>query len=172
MKKIYKYKKAFSLIELLLTLGIISALMILAFIVYPKVDSTQKSDREIKNISTIIAGAKSVYRSFADYSGLNNEVLINANVLPDNMLSEDKTSIINSFGGLVTVSSANYSGLANASISITYNNVPSDICSKITAGMFKQAASVRVNNIAFASMSQLVTKCSATATSNLIMTFL
>ncbi len=39
-----KSKKGFSLLELLLVLGIIAALVVAAFIVYPKVQASQRVD--------------------------------------------------------------------------------------------------------------------------------
>ncbi|EOZ4665291.1 prepilin-type N-terminal cleavage/methylation domain-containing protein, partial [Enterobacter asburiae] len=41
-----KSKKGFSLLELLLVLGIIAALVVAAFIVYPKVQASQRSQAE------------------------------------------------------------------------------------------------------------------------------
>ncbi|EGD5057419.1 prepilin-type N-terminal cleavage/methylation domain-containing protein, partial [Escherichia coli] len=45
IKKI-KSKKGFSLLELLLVLGIIAALVVAAFIVYPKVQASQRAQAE------------------------------------------------------------------------------------------------------------------------------
>jgi prepilin-type N-terminal cleavage/methylation domain-containing protein len=53
-----KSKKGFSLLELLLVLGIIAALVVAAFIVYPKVQASQRSQAESNNIATIQAGVK------------------------------------------------------------------------------------------------------------------
>ncbi len=41
-----KSKKGFSLLELLLVLGIIAALVVAAFIVYPKVQASQRAQAE------------------------------------------------------------------------------------------------------------------------------
>lgn len=49
MKRINK--KGFSLLELLLVLGIIAALIVAAFIVYPKVQDSNRATTEAKNIS-------------------------------------------------------------------------------------------------------------------------
>jgi prepilin-type N-terminal cleavage/methylation domain-containing protein len=53
-----KSKKGFSLLELLLVLGIIAALVVAAFIVYPKVQASQRAQAESNNIATIQAGVK------------------------------------------------------------------------------------------------------------------
>lgn len=56
-------KKGISLLELVLVLGIISALVVAAFIVYPKVQASQRAQAERNNIATIQAGVKSLYTS-------------------------------------------------------------------------------------------------------------
>ena len=79
--------KGFSLLEILLVLAIAAALVIGAFIVYPKVQAGARADAESKNISTIVAGIKSLYTSSSTYTGLTNAVAANAKIFPDNMLN-------------------------------------------------------------------------------------
>jgi len=157
-------KKGFSLLELLLTLGIIAALIIAAFIVYPKVQAAQRAESELKNVATIQAGVKSLYSGMANYQGLNNSVLINANVFPENLLKDGDsgTQAVNAFGGNVEVKSTSASGIADAGISIKYYNVPSDECIRIATALANNVSSVRINNIATTYTSLLATKCSST----------
>ncbi|MGQ4241795.1 prepilin-type N-terminal cleavage/methylation domain-containing protein [Escherichia coli] len=66
-------KEGFSLLELLLVLGIVSALIISAFIIYPKVQTMYRVDK----ISKTILGAKSsiqeLYQGKAYYDkGISN----------------------------------------------------------------------------------------------------
>lgn len=168
----FKYKKGFSLLELLLVLGIIAALVVSAFIVYPKIQAAQRADTELRNISTITAGIRTLYHSSPNFAGVNNDVLINSKIIPDNMLSADKTQIINSFGGTVIVSSATALTLPDSGISLTYNNIPTLECTKITTALLPLALSIRVNNVAMTSVSSLVAKCSTATTSNLIVIFI
>ena len=63
-----KSKKGFSLLELLLTLGVIAGIIIAAFIVFPKVQASQKIDKESRNITAIQAGVKSLYGGRAKIS--------------------------------------------------------------------------------------------------------
>ena len=65
-----KSKKGFSLLELLLVLGIIAALVVAAFIVYPKVQASQRAQAESNNIATIQAGVKALYTSASSYDKL------------------------------------------------------------------------------------------------------
>ena len=83
MKKIKKLKKknGFSLIELLLVLGIIAALAITAFMIYPKVSASNNAQTEATNINTIKASVTSLYSSSPDYTGLDTEVGIKSKIL-------------------------------------------------------------------------------------------
>ena len=82
-----KSKKGFSLLELLLVLGIIAALVVAAFIVYPKVQASQRAQAESNNIATIQAGVKALFTSASSFTGLTNSVAVQAKIFPDNMLS-------------------------------------------------------------------------------------
>jgi prepilin-type N-terminal cleavage/methylation domain-containing protein len=87
-----KSKKGFSLLELLLVLGIIAALVVAAFIVYPKVQASQRAQAESNNIATIQAGVKALYTSASSFTGLTNSVAVQAKIFPDNMLSGSGSS--------------------------------------------------------------------------------
>ncbi len=125
-----KSKKGFSLLELLLVLGIIAALVVAAFIVYPKVQASQRAQA-----ATIQAGVKALYTSASSFTGLTNTVAVQAKIFPDNMLSGSGTAArpINSFKGNVTLTatSTGPSSAAGSSFTITYNNVPAAECVKI-----------------------------------------
>jgi prepilin-type N-terminal cleavage/methylation domain-containing protein len=138
-----KSKKGFSLLELLLVLGIIAALVVAAFIVYPKVQASQRSQAESNNIATIQAGVKALYTAASTYTDLDNSVAVQAKIFPDNMLSGSGSSAtpINAFKGAVTVASASTgpSSTDGSSFTIEYENVPAAECTKIitaTAGNF------------------------------------
>ncbi|NNQ95496.1 type IV pilin [Escherichia coli] len=130
-----KSKKGFSLLVLLLVLGIIAALVVAAFIVYPKVQASQRAQAESNNIATIQAGVKALYTSASSFTGLNNSVAVQAKIFPDNMLSGSGSAAkpINAFKGNVVVASADTgpSAATGSSFTITYENVPAAECTKI-----------------------------------------
>ena len=130
-----KSKKGFSLLELLLVLGIIAALVVAAFIVYPKVQASQRAKAESNNIATIQAGVKALYTSASSFTGLTNTVAVQAKIFPDNMLvgSGSSAKPVNAFKGDVTLASANSgpSAAQGSSFTITYSNVPAAECTKI-----------------------------------------
>ncbi|EFT1001157.1 prepilin-type N-terminal cleavage/methylation domain-containing protein [Escherichia coli] len=130
-----KSKKGFSLLELLLVLGIIAALVVAAFIVYPKVQASQRAKAESNNIAAIQAGVKALYASASSFTGLTNTVAVQAKIFPDNMLvgSGSSAKPVNAFKGDVTLASANSgpSAAQGSSFTITYSNVPAAECTKI-----------------------------------------
>lgn len=130
-----KSKKGFSLLELLLVLGIIAALVVAAFIVYPKVQASQRAQAESNNIATIQAGVKALYTSASSFTGLTNTVAVQAKIFPDNMLSGTGNTAkpINAFKGNVMLAAAatGPSSAAGSSFTITYSNVPAAECVKI-----------------------------------------
>ncbi|HEI8485815.1 TPA: prepilin-type N-terminal cleavage/methylation domain-containing protein [Morganella morganii] len=130
-----KSKKGFSLLELLLVLGIIAALVVAAFIVYPKVQASQRAQAESNNIATIQAGVKALFTSASSFTGLTNSVAVQAKIFPDNMLSGSGSAAkpINAFKGNVTLAAdkTGPSGADGSSFTITYENVPASECTKI-----------------------------------------
>ncbi len=84
-----KSKKGFSLLELLLVLGIVAALIVASFIVYPKVRDARYVDIEAKHIGQIYASVRNVYVGKPDYSGLaTTAVAIPVQFFPDDMLKK------------------------------------------------------------------------------------
>ena len=130
-------KKGFSLIELLLVLGIIAALAITAFMIYPKVSSSNNAQTESSNINTIKASVGSLYSSSPDYNGLTTAVGISSKVFPDTMVNTAGTAALNTFKGAVTLATStdSPSGAADSAFTITYNSVPSAECVKIVSAV-------------------------------------
>ncbi|MCY1754814.1 prepilin-type N-terminal cleavage/methylation domain-containing protein [Klebsiella pasteurii] len=99
-----KSKKGFSLLELLLVLGIVAALIVASFIVYPKVRDARYVDIEAKHIGQIYASVRNVYAGKPDYSGLaTTAVAIPAQFFPDDMLSKKTTWGISSWGAMLSL---------------------------------------------------------------------
>lgn len=138
--------KGFSLLELLLVLGIITALIVSAFIIFPKLKSSANAKAEASNLNTINAGIKELYNSQATYIGLNNTVAIQAKVVPDNIIKGG--DIVTSFGGEVIIDNLTLSD--GYVYYITYVDVPPDVCINMLAGLrggFEQVYIERQNII-------------------------
>ena len=95
-------KEGFSLLELLLVLGIVSALIISAFIIYPKVQTMYRVDK----ISKTILGAKSsiqeLYQGKAYYDkGISN---LRDIAFPANTYTSKNNGLpLNDYGGTYSI---------------------------------------------------------------------
>ncbi|WP_299999582.1 type 4 pilus major pilin [uncultured Cedecea sp.] len=172
-----KSKKGFSLLELLLVLGIIAALVVAAFIVYPKVQASQRAQAESNNIATIQAGVKALYTSASSFTGLSNTVAVQAKIFPDNMLSGSGSAAqpVNAFKGnvILTAVATGPSKAPGSSFNITYSNVPAAECTKIitaAAGNFYEVGVGTAANVKVAGdvldVSKTTTQCAAGGNSN------
>ncbi|KGA42818.1 prepilin-type N-terminal cleavage/methylation domain-containing protein [Pectobacterium versatile] len=163
-----KYRKGFSLLELMLVLGVITGLIVSAFMIYPKAQAAQRAEIEVKNITAIQAGVKALYTSAPNYSGLNNTVALNANVFPDSMLSGEgnERKIVNSFKGDVDL-------IASGNIFyIVYYSVPSAECVRLLYAVRNNFNTVVINGLGITAQSNdydLVSKkCSSTEKNKLM----
>lgn len=86
MKAFKINKKGFSLLELLLVLSIIASLIVAAFLIYKKVYTSNKIEKERNNISLIVSATKSLFAGKVDYEGWSLKTLDNANLLADNFI--------------------------------------------------------------------------------------
>ncbi len=145
-----KSKKGFTLLELLLVLGIIAALVVAAFIVYPKVRDSRYVDIEAKHIGQIYASVKSAYAGQPDYRGLSTTaVSIPAQFFPDDMLTKNITWGMSSWGGYVVVDANNISpsGASNSSFTITYSDVPANVCTRLITSVGSTFFNIYVSNV-------------------------
>ncbi|EOA3302877.1 type 4 pilus major pilin [Yersinia enterocolitica] len=171
-----KSKKVFSLLELLLVLGIIAALVVAAFIVYPKVQASQRAQAQSNNIATIQARVKALYTSTSSFTGFTNTVAVQAKIFPDNMLSGSGSAAkpVNVFKGDVTLAvvAMGPSKAPGSSFTITYSNVPAAECTKIitAAGNIYEVGVGTAANVKPAGdvldVSKTATQCAAGGNSN------
>lgn len=154
-----KAARGFTLIEILLVVGFIALAGIGIYVVYNKVQTGNAANTEARNLDTIRAGVKNLYGGSVNYAGIGAPVLINGHVVPDSMVSGN--TIVNSFGGTVTVAATTFGGgAANNAFTITYPNVPLDVCSKLTT-----TAGQGYNQVVVAGTT---VKDTSTATANLL----
>ncbi|HBR0320470.1 TPA: prepilin-type N-terminal cleavage/methylation domain-containing protein [Klebsiella quasipneumoniae] len=135
-----KSKKGFSLLEILLVLGAIAALIVAAFMIFPKVQASQRIDRESRNLTAIQAGVKSLYGGRAKISSINTNSFIASKNAPENMIQDGK--LINEWKGNVQVE---YSG-NHGKYNIIYDAVPASDCSKLIAAVSGNFVSIDVYN--------------------------
>lgn len=166
--------KGFSLLEILLVLAVAAAFVIGAFLLLPKAQSGTRADTESKNISTIVAGVKSLYTSSSTYTGLTNTVASNAKIFPDNMLNGSSVDPLNAWKGTLTVAAAatGPSATAGSSFTITDTAVPASECTKIVTGISGSFYTVQVGSTVVKSAggtldtATVATACNAGGNSN------
>lgn len=144
-----KNKKGFSLLELLLVLGIIAALVVSAFVVYPKVRDARYIDIEAKHIAQIYASVKNVYTGQPNYSGLSTTTLaMPTQFFPEDMLSKKITWAISSWGGYVVVDSnkVSPSGGTDSSFTISYSDVPDSVCIRLITAVEGAFFNIYISN--------------------------
>lgn len=130
-------QKGFTLIELLLSIAVILALSIGAFIVYVKVKDKADTQTETTNLSTLQTSIKALYAGQSSYTGLTNQVAIQGGSVPSTMtVPGDTTTILNAFKGNVTIATTSVGAGASGAnaFTITYPNVPQNVCVNLGTG--------------------------------------
>lgn len=167
------FKKGFTLTEVLLTLGLAAIIIILIFMVLPKVLSASKSSQDIKNLTTLQSAVREIYRGQASFNGVSADVLLKAKMIPENMVlnpAQANTDIINAFNGRV------YFGYGQNTFFIAFANIPPDACVKMVtavAPLFYQITANDVSVKAYYSTPQMdignvTTQCSSNQNNYLI----
>lgn len=128
--KNFKRKKGFSLLEILLVLGIISGAIILALIIYPKITGANNVKTEVSNAGLIKSGVQSLYASSSNPPSNSNmnSMLIKADLIPDNMV-QGTDKIQNIWSGDVYVGTTTING--KTAFAVQYNHVPAAECIKM-----------------------------------------
>ncbi len=130
--KDFRKKKGFSLLEILLVLGIVSGAIILALIVYPKITAANNVKTEVANAGLIKSGVQSLYASSSNppVNTNMNSLLIKANLIPDNMV-QGTDKIQNVWSGDVYIGTTTING--KTAFAIQYNHVPAAECVKMVS---------------------------------------
>lgn len=137
-----KNNKGFSLIEMLLVLGVLAVLLVAAFVVYPRVRDASRANNEVANLTAIKASINNLYATKGgNYSGLTTGVANQARAFPASMNSGTYTgeAITSSWGGEVKITPA--AGANSRTFDIEYAAVPEGVCLGLVsgaAGNFKQ----------------------------------
>ncbi len=145
-----KKQKRFFPFRINFSYGVIAALVVAVFIVYPKVQASQRAEAEaeVKNIALIQVGTKSLYSAVSSYSGLAITTLVKAKVLPESMqkTSGAASSMVNVWKGNISVSSADTgpSGAIGSSFIITYRSVPAVECAKLVSSLSASFYSIEI----------------------------
>lgn len=153
MKSIQRNQGGFSLVEILLVLGIIAILAIAAFIIFPQVQASNRANTEQTNITTLAAGIKNLYGATRNYNGVSATVVNQARIAPASMNGGDPaaTALSSSWSADVAIApSAAVAGPpaipAGRAFTITYSAMPSEVCTKLVPGLLQNFEAIQVGS--------------------------
>ncbi len=134
--------KGFSLIELLLVLGVLAILLVAAFVVYPQVRDRNQANAEVSNLTAIKANISNLYASRGgNYGGLTTGIANQARAFPSSMNGGQygsTTAITTAWGDGVEIGAAPDAAAAVATggrtYAIVYENVPAGVCLGLVSG--------------------------------------
>ena len=154
-----RQQRGFSLVELMIVLGISAVLILGVYSLYTSIDSSQETQTEAQNIQAIATKIKSIYAGRNTYTGLATANIVTANGFPMNML--DGTTPYNAWGGAVTTTIN-----ATAGFDITYPDVPAANCQELVnavANMFRNITigATAVKTAGALNAATLATTCNA-----------
>lgn len=144
MKYLIRNNKGFSLLEILLVLGIAAIFTTMSFMVASKKNYQQ----EIDNIKKIKENVISFYSVSPNYTGLTTETGIKNGLFSKTNLKQKNNKIINSLNGNVSLSESNGSpsGESGSSFMISYKDIPYGACRQIIYSTYKDFYKIEVNN--------------------------
>ena len=138
-----KHKTGFSLVELLLVLGVIAVLLVAAFVIYPRVKLANQVHQERSSLLVLQSGIRSSlasqggnYKTLGTVSETKgNAFAYGAKAVPSawNASATNPTDIVNGWGGKVIIHSTvgTFEGYsAGKAFGIQYNDVPKEACVK------------------------------------------
>lgn len=130
-------KNGFSLLELMLVLGVIAALIIAAFMIYPKVSNSLKVSTEERNILTIKTVVVQTYAGKAYYDNALNNSAFFKTILPTNI---SQWGSIYQLSGQLSQEAGIYQGF-----SIVIDSIPKDSCIKLASDLQNNFTRIAVN---------------------------
>lgn len=148
----------FSLVEILLVLGVIAILAVAAFIIFPQVQASSRANQEAQNIKTIIAGVRNLYAIRTDYVGLETPVVNAAHIFPRSMNGGDFSSsatIRHLAGGDVKVEPRDADSRRFA---VIYHDVPTEICVRLAQNFSREVDFILVEDLVIKGFGDSVAK--------------
>ncbi len=131
--------RGFTLVELLIVLGIAAIILMGAIGLYDANKQATDSQAEIRNMQTLVTKARQLYNGRSDYANISTKLLVDAGGLPSSM-SWDGTDLTNSWGGLTSVAGSATAGLFD----VSYTKVPVKNCIDMGMGAVSTAQYIKI----------------------------
>lgn len=131
-------QRGFSLIELLLVLGVLAILLVAAFVVYPQVRKQQLVNEQVTNTRLIMEGIRAVYGN-RPYTTLDQNFLLAAKLVPAKMIVDGR--IQNHWGGNFLVAGwgetpgAMGTGVRYSRMRLIQLGIPQEYCVPMAMGL-------------------------------------
>ena len=126
-----------SMIEMLGVLAIIGVLSVGGIAGYSKAMMKYRINKTIEQITLIAGNVRTFFGPQRNYSGLNNTILKKAKLVPDEMWNENKTKLINAFGGITGINTDICAGdvicLDSNVFSIYFDGIPTEACIELAS---------------------------------------
>lgn len=133
--------KGFSLIEMMIVIALIAVLLGIALIMYFNANSGGRAYNAQSGLLQLQTAVRTINPSPA-YTGINEQILIDSDKAPSNMVSGN--TLTNVWGGTVTVGPESINGGTDNAFSVTYGSVPRNECSTIVASVSQNFAEISV----------------------------
>ena len=179
--------RGFSLIELLLVLGVLAILLVAMFVVYPQVRSSQQASREASNAIVLQAGLRSAFAPGGNYAALGSmgsgqgETFVNRSLIAPASMNDGNpsaTALQSSWGPVVVHTNIGaYAGYGpNRMFVIRFMDVPKAACVDFISNTINKFDVVRLNTASDAGymtpetfqVSQVVAACNLADTTEVV----
>jgi len=133
MQKNDKYINQFgrSMVEMIGVLTIVGVLSIGGIAGYLKASEMLRTSKLKDDLSHLIANIRTVYFTQDSYANISAENIIRVGIVPDHMISDDNSSIINRLGGTVSLSPAKITDDENGAFILIFNGLDSKTCNAL-----------------------------------------
>lgn len=90
MKKLLQpSKSAFTLIEILIVLGISAMIAAASYLIYSKIRTNNMAQQEVTNLNILRSNSQALFANSLNYRGFNSENLVNSGLLPKNIKTDN-----------------------------------------------------------------------------------
>lgn len=167
--------KGFTLLELMLVIAAAIALIGIGLLIYRQVQSSSTGLSASTSVMQLTSSIKQLYPN-PNFTGVNVQTLIDTKKAPEQMVVGN--TLVNTWGGQVTIAAANYNGGTNNAVAITVAGVPTDGCNNLIAavqGSFQviEVGATKVkddaNSVAF-NTNTVAAQCKASNNNSIVLT--